>query len=193
MGRKKIDYSNYVCSECGIVGKSLTKTKCQKCYSRDREVFRQLDPVKYARKVQQAKDWSKNNPEKYKENKRNSYRRHSVEIRAKVHQYRIDHPERIKELAKLSWQRNKHKERAARYGFKEIDLHRMIADQKGKCKLCEKEADLVIDHDHTTNAVRQLLCNRCNMLVGFFETTDPKVLDAIKPYIDNHKPEEIKC
>jgi hypothetical protein len=47
--------------------------------------------------------------------------------------------------------------------------------QDGKCAMCGKSAEeerygrLCIDHDHTTKQLRKLLCNRCNVAVGFYE------------------------
>jgi hypothetical protein len=50
-----------------------------------------------------------------------------------------------------------------------------LSRQNGRCALCPatknsgKRRFFNVDHDHTTGAVRELLCNPCNYLLGFFE------------------------
>jgi hypothetical protein len=48
--------------------------------------------------------------------------------------------------------------------------------QDKKCRLCDLEIEMFvghkggfIDHDHTTNKIRGILCNRCNTIVGGLE------------------------
>jgi len=49
----------------------------------------------------------------------------------------------------------------------------IINKQDGRCKLCgclpPEWRKLAIDHDHTTNQIRGLLCTRCNIGVGWIE------------------------
>jgi hypothetical protein len=43
----------------------------------------------------------------------------------------------------------------------------MFQRQNGKCAICcQTERKLVVDHNHTTNKVRGLLCNACNSVIG---------------------------
>lgn len=58
------------------------------------------------------------------------------------------------------------------------DYTRMLEEQKGVCKICGKEGftmakhhvlKLVVDHCHTTNIVRGLLCHNCNRGLGLFK------------------------
>ncbi len=65
------------------------------------------------------------------------------------------------------------------YGITLNEYAAMLADQQGVCAICHKEEtqrhssgkvrDLSVDHDHTTGAVRGLLCNRCNTGIGFLQ------------------------
>lgn len=57
-----------------------------------------------------------------------------------------------------------------RYGIDRHMFDAMYFEQDGKCAIesCQREAKN-IDHDHTTGAVRGLLCQGCNVAIGFME------------------------
>lgn len=51
----------------------------------------------------------------------------------------------------------------ARYGIDREEFERMARAQLGACAICgNDEKRLVVDHDHVTGVVRELLCDRCN-------------------------------
>lgn len=56
------------------------------------------------------------------------------------------------------------------YGIDLDTYERMLKEQDGKCAICKKEEigkrRLSVDHDHVTQAVRGLLCSKCNFLLG---------------------------
>lgn len=51
-------------------------------------------------------------------------------------------------------------------------------EQKGICAICFKETELVIDHDHSTDHVREGLCRACNAGLGFFQDDWDNLLRA---------------
>src|SRR5699024_1480674 len=62
-----------------------------------------------------------------------------------------------------------------RYGIEPEDYDRMLEQQDGRCAICQREPDhqntrgrgvLFIDHCHNSNAIRGLLCNDCNLIIG---------------------------
>jgi len=57
------------------------------------------------------------------------------------------------------------------YGLSEGDYDAMAARQNGLCAICGTvpPRGLVVDHDHSTGAVRDLLCNLCNSALGFMK------------------------
>lgn len=72
------------------------------------------------------------------------------------------------------------------YNITEEEFNRMHEEQEGKCKICNKKSEktLNIDHCHTTNKVRGLLCWNCNIGLGYFKDNKQFLINAIK-YLDN--------
>lgn len=92
--------------------------------------------------------------------------------------YKIN-PEYYKEIARKS-----------RYGITKEEYNYLLDTQKGCCAICKKhqtefKRKLSVDHCHTTEKVRGLLCIRCNTLLGIFE----KYKDNFEIYLnaDNQK------
>src|SRR5271157_656553 len=57
--------------------------------------------------------------------------------------------------------------------------------QKGLCAICkepQRSKMLAADHDHETNAPRELLCDRCNLMLGGVADS-PTLLDAAAAYL----------
>ena len=51
------------------------------------------------------------------------------------------------------------------------------------CEICGAIDSLVVDHSHTLNTIRGVLCARCNTGLGFFQDDAKKLALAIK-YLD---------
>lgn len=55
------------------------------------------------------------------------------------------------------------------------------------CKqLCKTGRELAIDHDHNTNIIRDLLCQRCNATLGLVND-DEEILFAMIEYLKRHE------
>lgn len=39
--------------------------------------------------------------------------------------------------------------------------------QGGGCHICGSDHKLVVDHDHSTGETRGILCNDCNLMIGY--------------------------
>lgn len=72
-----------------------------------------------------------------------------------------------------------------RYGLTEDDIKWKAAKQGGKCAVCGEVRKLVVDHDHATNKVRELLCYPCNTGIGNLRDS-ADVLDAAARYLRKH-------
>lgn len=55
-----------------------------------------------------------------------------------------------------------------KYGMSFLDYNLMCEKQNHKCKLCNKQKKLVVDHNHFSKKVRGLLCLSCNCALGVF-------------------------
>lgn len=122
-------------------------------------------------------------------NKKDHLRRYTVDPesnRLRSQEYRKRLRETNPEKLILANRRTKLK-RA--YGLSLEDYQNMYDKQNGKCACCRKEQKkLVVDHNHTTNKVRELLCNQCNTALGLLnENID--VMHSLIEYTRRHNSE----
>lgn len=62
------------------------------------------------------------------------------------------------------------KKRLEKYGLSEDQYKDMYLQQNGKCLVCSAEKEvLCVDHNHDTGQVRGLLCNKCNLGIGYLQ------------------------
>ncbi|WP_041795234.1 endonuclease VII domain-containing protein [Modestobacter italicus] len=73
-----------------------------------------------------------------------------------------------------------------RYGISAQEADLMLAAQGGLCAVCRVAPAVHVDHDHATDAVRELLCFNCNGGLGQFRD-DPAVLRAAADYVERHR------
>ncbi len=73
------------------------------------------------------------------------------------------------------------------YGLTLDQYNAMLAQQQGKCAICQSsERKLVVDHHHATGRVRRLLCDLCNTMIGYARE-DPAILLAGATYLRGHE------
>jgi Autographiviridae endonuclease VII len=70
--------------------------------------------------------------------------------------------------------------RERKYGLTAEAYRALLARQKGKCAICRRKRNLVVDHNHTTGVVRGLICQPCNMGIGGLEDDVILLRRAIK-------------
>ena len=72
-----------------------------------------------------------------------------------------------------------------RYGITQQDYDKMLEDQGGVCAICGTDSPggfsrkFHVDHCHTTEEIRGLLCNHCNQGLGHFKDDINSLQNAI--------------
>lgn len=145
-------------------------------------------------KRERHRAWRKANPEKYL---------------AGAARYRAKNREKILAAAKLRHAQNRaidnersragreariaadpsYESKAARhkrYGLTPAEYANMHAAQQGRCAICRtpvaaQARTTHVDHDHATGRVRGILCQRCNIGLGFIERAE--WLAQVRDYI----------
>lgn len=109
-----------------------------------------------------------------------AYDREAVrhKTRVSVQKWRQKYPGRRNELPSTTEARA-HGKRYRMYGLTKTQYTAMVAQQQGRCWLCQKPETAVskfgqikslhVDHDHATGEVRGLLCQQCNQILGVLE------------------------
>ena len=137
--------------------------------------------------------WNKANPERAASTQRQWYAKngaayreaHRDELRAAQRRFYAAHADAKSVDNRI--------QRLRSYGLTVEDYSGLLAAQHGVCALCGKPEThlsrkgeitrLAVDHDHTTGAVRALLCHACNVGIGTFGD-DPDLLRAAAAYIE---------
>src|ERR1035437_2009586 len=104
-------------------------------------------------------------------------------IKGKQHQktYRDSNKELTSQRAKKYNQENPEKIKSnhyrIRYGITLEKARALLDAQGGRCAICKKELDFdngergrgqpVVDHCHSSNKVRGMLCTNCNLMLGY--------------------------
>jgi hypothetical protein len=107
--------------------------------------------------------------------------------KARSNQHYLDNKESRKEQARKS-------KLKTQYGLTVEDYDRMNQAQRGLCMLCQRPPEatdpkrkrLCVDHNHSTNKVRDLLCGPCNSALGLLEENTAVLARAIE-YLNRHK------
>lgn len=81
----------------------------------------------------------------------------------------------------------KHVKRIKRYGLTPQNYDDFLKKQEGKCAICRlvpeesyMKRTFHIDHCHSTGVVRGLLCQTCNLMLGFAKDNTNILREAIK-------------
>lgn len=71
------------------------------------------------------------------------------------------------------------------YGIDKHQYESMLAKQDGVCAIClrtpqECDRNLSVDHDHSTGAIRGLLCSQCNTSIGLMKDDPVRIERALR-------------
>jgi len=123
----------------------------------------------------------------------NARKQNTEAHRALVRKWRVKNPNKANE-ANRKWRENnpeklklyEKKRICKRRGITIEEFDSILRSQGGKCAICGKDSpgkkNWVIDHNHTTNENRGLLCSQCNVGIGMFRE-NAEVLEKAKSYL----------
>lgn len=77
--------------------------------------------------------------------------------------------------------------RVGNYDITVNDYRTIKRQQNGVCAICQKDAYLMIDHDHKTSRVRGLLCRECNNGLGIFKDSTEALVRAAEYLVNARK------
>lgn len=114
---------------------------------------------------QRSKEWCAKNPEKRKRMIRDLYRADPIKAKG----YQLKHE----------------------FGLSIEQYKLLLYIQDNKCAICKRNESeftkkLSVDHDHSTNKIRGLLCGNCNRAIGLFKE-DKEVISKAIDYLERHK------
>ena len=71
------------------------------------------------------------------------------------------------------------------YGLSSEEYKALLIKQNNKCAICNTDQNdlkrkLVVDHCHTSNKVRGLLCSHCNVGIGMLKENQDNLIAAIQ-------------
>lgn len=168
------------CTKCGkeypATAEFFTKNRCRKdglhCWCKI--CGREYANIRTREHRQERREYSKRWYEKHK---------NELRIKARV----------ISQIPEIKLQHRKNKLKRE-YGLTLDQYDKMFVVQNGVCAICGKSGiiknqwdtmRLAVDHDHQTGRVRGLLCNRCNLGVGYVE--DGVFAANAKAYLEKYK------
>jgi hypothetical protein len=136
----------------------------------DKEQNKKLAREWYQKNKEKILEKRKSDPERERERKRRDREKHLEKRQEHAREYRRLNAEKINEARRVKYQSDKEliKDRNLKrvYNLSLEEYNQMIVSQDSKCKICDDEVKLVIDHCHTTGNIRGLLCSRCNLTLG---------------------------
>lgn len=97
---------------------------------------------------------------------------------------------RVRARHELNPERTRDNDLKRNYGITLKQHEEMLDRQGGLCAICKNSGDgrwskLCVDHDHKNGNVRELLCRRCNMVLGQVGD-DPLLLERMALYLKTH-------
>jgi hypothetical protein len=110
-------------------------------------------------------------------------RRYRLKNKEKIAKYQFEYKERRKYVER--------KRTLKQHGLTLEHYDEMFIKQEGKCAICGTHQNnlkltLAVDHCHTTNKTRGLLCNTCNRGIGYLHDDIEllqKSIDYLKSYL----------
>ena len=140
--------------------------------------------------TERCRKWRSEHPERQKGNDRKYRAEHRQQHRDAVKKYSFTHRKQRNEMSKKYQSTHPEKVRAQKlmrkFGINLDEYNTRFIAQNGVCAICKlppaNGRNLCVDHNHETDKVRGLLCDRCNMILGRIgESAD--ILERMSAYL----------
>ena len=123
-----------------------------------------------------------------RQRERARYRSNRDAVVARTKAYQKAHPERVREYARKSREKNRLMLELSRlrkkYGINHWELVEMLRKCERRCEICRSDLliknVMVVDHCHKTGRVRGLLCRKCNSGIGLLRDDLALVKSAVE-------------
>jgi len=107
------------------------------------------------------------------------YQKNPEKGKANAKAYKSSHPEIVRDKYLLRT-----------YGINLAQYNEMLKLQNHRCACCGADEvdlprELVVDHNHKTNTIRELLCDSCNFAIGHLKDSSV-VADRASNYLKKH-------
>ena len=179
-----------ICTNCGIEKKLSEFTKLK--ISKDKYAYwcKECDKNRHKISYLNNKDIHKKRGKKYRNSNKEKLKEYSKSYRKKnknqINEYRLNNLDKLKNL---SLKRN--------FGITLEEYNKMLEQQNGVCAICREKESLIdkrsnklrklsVDHCHHTNKIRDLLCLRCNSILGYSKDNINLLTNAIN-YLNKYK------
>lgn len=129
----------------------------------------------------QTKAWRDAHPERMKELHASWYQRNKDHVLTQSKKWREDNPERHRK-------NHAEKHRKRKFDLTPDEFSAMLLKQNNCCAICQvpfSEVEPNVDHCHTTDFNRDILCNKCNFAAGFADD-NPAILRKLADYVERH-------
>lgn len=164
---------------------------CMSCYGKhhykqNRERLLELAKCRYKQNrskiLKRCALWAEQNPDK---------------VRKKSREWRRLNKDRINTECRQQYRKQSKAKRLDRtlrksYKITYLDYKNMLKAQNNACAICSlrngtngPHKRLFVDHDHETGVVRGLVCNRCNVMLGYLG--DVQLLEKAQAYLEKAK------
>ena len=145
-------------------------SKCKKEYPNNKEYFYKRSDAKDGLK-HQCINCCKEYTIKYREENREKMRECKKKWYEKNKEKEIERQKKYKKENPKKW-KNTHLKRT--FGITMKEYNQILEEQNRKCRICgihqsKLKTSLCVDHNHKTGKISGLLCNNCNMMLGFIE------------------------
>jgi len=160
---------------------------------------KELTPEQKQRRAEYARSWRKRNPDKVREHTRRSRIKNKDKIRERQRKWLKDNAESHREYSRQWYLDNKTRVKDLQlqriHGISLDEYYSLLSDQSGVCAICKspdpiKGDHFHVDHCHSTNQVRGLLCAHCNVGIGHFKDSHDLLEEAVR-YIRRFREDDI--